>query len=126
MSDFQKNQFRLLGDELLRHDPTLFFATVAQELRAAGLPPDEWFAGEGEYRLCYWKFERHAWLWSASSISHALPRADVEEFNLRHKGFDLRAPVLNRIAITQPSTFKACVALLRSIEERAAFVVSAV
>ena len=106
-----RDDFVMLDEESLRRNPDLIFA-VARELHSAGLAPGEWFDGEGDYRLHYWKFTRHPKVWVAETLSHPVPRELAERFDQKHKGFDMRAAILDRIVITSPVTLAAFVELL--------------
>lgn len=117
MSATGMDQFTLLGDEFIRRDPTSFFATVARELRTAGLPPGEWFDEEGDFRFRYWKFVREVCLWRVTTTSHSLPRPVAEQFQGRHKGLNLKTDSINEFIATSPSMLKAFVELLRSLPE---------
>lgn len=107
-------QFTTFDGDTARLEPDRIF-DIARELRFAGLPPDAWFSGEGDFRLHFWKFTRAPWTWIATTESHPLPRPAVERFNERYKGFDMKAAAFNRIVITNPVTLKAFVELLRSV-----------
>jgi hypothetical protein len=107
----------LLSEDALRRNPSAFFATVAHELRSAGLPPGTWFELEGGYRLRGWKFEREPWLWRATTTDRPIPRALAEKFTMNHKGLDMRAPNLMSYSATTRASFAAFVELVKSLPE---------
>lgn len=113
----RSEQFALLGDDFIRRDPESFFVTIARELRAAGLPPGEWFDEEGDFRFRGWKFVREAWLWRVTTSSSPIALPSAEQFNARHKGFDLKNNPLSQFVATSPAALKAFVDLLRSFSE---------
>ncbi len=107
----------LLSEDLLRRNPSAFFATVADELRAAGLPPGIWFEQEGGYRLRRWKFEREPWLWRATTTDRPIPRTLAEIFDRRHKGLEMNAKALINFSATTRASFAAFVLLVKSLPE---------
>ncbi len=107
----------LLSEDALRRSPSAFFATVAHELRSAGLPPGTWFELEGGYRLRGWKFEREPWLWRATTTDRPIPRTLAENFDRRHKGLDMNAKALVSYSATTHASFAAFVELIKSLPE---------
>ena len=107
----------LLSEDALRRNPSAFFATVAHELRSAGLPPGTWFELEGGYRLGGWKFEREPWLWRATTTDRPIPRTLAETFDKRHKGLDMNAKALMSYSATTRASFAAFVLLVKSLPE---------
>lgn len=108
----------LLSENVLRRNPSAFFATVAHELRSAGLPPGAWFELEGGYCLRGWKFEREPWLWRATTVDHPIPRTLAEIFDRQHKGLDMSAKELMSYSATTHAAFAAFVELVKSLPER--------